>query len=60
MWFPIGPPEAAVRGVQRDVVSVGQMVVGTEASVAPPIAAPPHQLERKNFLSRIKRLSLHI
>ena len=47
MWFPVGPFEAAVCGVQRDVVSVGQLVVGAEAFVAPPVAATPKQLQRK-------------
>lgn len=53
VWFPVGPFEAAVCGVQRDVVSVGQMVVGAEASVAPPVAAAPQQLQRKNRTSLV-------
>lgn len=47
VWFAVGPFEAAVCGVQRDVVSVGQLVVGAEAFVAPPVAATPNQLQRK-------------
>lgn len=45
---PIGGFEAAVSGVQRDVISADQVVVGTEATEAPSAAAAPHQLERED------------
>lgn len=45
---PIGGFKAPVSGVERDVVSAVQVVVGTEALGAPPVAAAPHQLERQN------------
>lgn len=48
VWSPIGGFKAPVSGVERDVVSAVQVVVGTEALGAPPVAAAPHQLERQN------------
>lgn len=45
--FSNGTIEAAMCGVQRDVVSAGHVVVGT-FFVALPEAAAPNQLQRKN------------
>lgn len=42
-----GPVEASVGGVQRDLVSVVQVLVGTEGPAGPFGAAEPQQLQTR-------------